>query len=300
MINKLRIATRASNLALKQTELVIKKLKSVAPDIEFEIIPVITQGDKIQNKSLIDIGGKDLFVKDIEQLLIDEKVDIAVHSAKDVPIMMHKNLTIGGVLKRDYFEDVLITKNDSYCSLSSLPSGSVIGSTAPRREQQVKFFRDDLKIMCIRGNVETRIKKLVDINGEFDAIILALAGIKRLNLNVKYHIIENMVPAAGQGIICMQCNFSNEYILKLLSYISHKQTEILLLTERLFVQEMEGDCSTPIGVLANIVNNEFIEINFMYGNENVVYAESTKCNIQNYENAVIKIAKKIKSYINKI
>ncbi|MBQ4875375.1 MAG: hydroxymethylbilane synthase [Rickettsiaceae bacterium H1] len=248
---KIRLGTRGSILALKQAKIARKAIEDKFK-VETEIIKIKTSGDKIKNRSLIEYGGKGLFIKEIEQVLIDKKIDLAVHSLKDIPgniKEINEKLVLAGFLEREDPRDVFVSCYHK--NLASLPQGAVIGTCAPRRALQL---RTDLQTSTLRGNVTTRIKKAKN----FDGIILALAGIKRLNM--AKHITEIlpteiMLPAVGQGIICLQSRKDDNHMINILEQITHKETKIAAVAERSFLTTIGGNCYTPLAALATIKNN---------------------------------------------
>ncbi|CAN7943509.1 unnamed protein product, partial [Ixodes pacificus] len=246
MTNSIRIGTRKSPLALIQTNLVIQQIKQFFPDINCEIVPIITSGDLIQNKPLYDIGGKALFLKEIEQALLDKKIDLAVHSLKDVPGRIPEELVIAAVLERKDPRDVFVCLN--YKSIEELPQNAVIGSSAVRRKAFIQKIRPDLKATVFRGNVDSRIKKLM--TGEVDATILAYAGLKRLGaFNPEYcHLIEysQMLPCIGQGVIAVEIRQDDNAMLEICNQINHIPTFELIKPERAFLEYLDANCRTPI------------------------------------------------------
>ena len=245
MNNEIIIASRASPLALKQSEILI----NLIPSIKTKVLEVVSKGDQIQNVSLQEVGGKGLFIKNLENKLISEEADIAVHSLKDMEWKQPKELKIGAVLKRETRKDLLIGK---WKSIFDLPVNAKLGTSSVRRKAFILSHRPDLNITFLRGNINTRIDKFK--NGEYDAIILAKAGIQRLNIDVPYSEIssEVMLPSAGQGAIAIQCRSNDKGVLKLLKSINNKLTEYETLAERSFVANLNGTCSSPIGASANI------------------------------------------------
>ena len=221
---------------------------------KIEIRKIITTGDQNQNERLSSMGGKGMFSTDIEKELLENKIDIAVHALKDMPSADTIGLTTNCFLKRNSPNEILISKNLKF---NDLKQGSVIGTSSFRREYQLRNVRADLVYKLIRGNVDTRIKKLE--NDEYDAIILSKAGIDSLNLQNKItdeFDVSKLVPCAGQGIIAIQCNENNQDILRLIEKINDKQTRIIANTEREVLKILEGDCDTAIGVFATIKNNK--------------------------------------------
>ena len=255
---KIRIASRKSKLALCQVEI----LKSYFDlGIETEILEVITSGDQILNKSLSEIGGKGLFIKELEKFILDGSADIAVHSMKDMETEIAQNTTISAVLPRGDRSDVLLGK---YSTLDDLPYNAVIGTSSVRRAAFTKSYRPDLVIKLLRGNVETRIQKLED--GLFDAIILAKAGLDRLKINVGKQIPSDiMPPAATQGAIAIQSttNRNNKYEKDLNNYllnINDNETYFETLAERSLLKTLDGSCRSPISASAYIIENDRLKL----------------------------------------
>ena len=255
---KIRIATRKSKLALCQVEI----LKSYFDlGIETEILEVISSGDQILNKSLSEIGGKGLFIKELEKFILDGSADIAVHSMKDMETEIAQNTVISAVLPRGDRSDVLLGK---YSTLDDLPYNAVIGTSSVRRAAFTKSYRPDLVIKLLRGNVETRIQKLE--NGLFDAIILAKAGLDRLKINVGKQIPSDiMPPAATQGAIAIQSttNRNNEYEKDLNNYllnINDNETYFETLAERSLLKTLDGSCRSPISASAYIIENDRLKL----------------------------------------
>lgn len=257
----LRIGTRSSKLALLQTKKVIEKITQCCPDIALEMIPIVTTGDKILNKNLYDIGGKALFLKEIEIALLDGKIDIAVHSLKDVPGRMHEELQISAVLQRDQSEDVLISKN-AKC-INDLPTNAVVGSSSMRRKVFLKNIRPDLNITTFRGNVHSRIRKF--LSGEVDATILSAAGLNRLDIfDSQYcHIIpiDQVLPAAGQAVIAIETRI-NEYT-EITNLINHCPTFHLIAAERSFIEYLNASCDTPIAAYATFTSDNRVRLKCM-------------------------------------
>ena len=255
---KIRIASRKSKLALCQVEI----LKSYFDlSIETEILEVITSGDQILNKSLSEIGGKGLFIKELEKFILDGSADIAVHSMKDMETEIAQNTVISAVLPRGDRSDVLLGK---YSTLDDLPYNAVIGTSSVRRAAFTKSYRPDLVIKLLRGNVETRIQKLED--GLFDAIILAKAGLDRLKINVGKQIPSDiMPPAATQGAIAIQSttNRNNKYEKDLNNYllnINDNETYFETLAERSLLKTLDGSCRSPISASAYIIENDRLKL----------------------------------------
>ena len=247
------IGSRGSKLAIIYAEKVKSEISKFYSG-KIEIRKIITSGDQNQNERLSSMGGKGMFSTDIEKELFKNKIDIAVHALKDMPSIDTKGLITNCFLKRNSPNEILISKNLKF---NDLKQGSVIGTSSFRREYQLRNVRADLVYKLIRGNVDTRIKKLE--NNEYDAIILSKAGIDSLNLQNKItdeFDVAKLVPCAGQGIIAIQCNENNQDILRLIEKINDKQTRIIANTEREVLKILEGDCDTAIGVFATIKNNK--------------------------------------------
>lgn len=260
---KIVVGTRASKLALVQTQIVITKLKEKFPEINFEVKEIITSGDKILDVSLDKIGGKGLFLKEIEDALLSKKIDIAVHSMKDVPAFLPDGLILSSVLPREDSEDALLS--EKYNSLDEIPKGSVIGTSSARRRVQLMLKRPDLTFKILRGNVLTRLQKLKD--GQYDAAIMALAGLKRLGLEseIKQTFSKSeMIPAIAQGAICIENREEDKKISELCKAINCEKTFITTSAERAFLKGINGDCSTPIGATAEILKDSNIKLNVWY------------------------------------
>jgi hydroxymethylbilane synthase len=249
----LRIGTRGSPLALVQARSVRARLvAALGRDEEaFELIVIRTTGDAIQDRSLAEEGGKGLFTMEIEEALLDGRIDLAVHSAKDMPTVLPAGLTLAACLEREDARDVFISRKAG--SIAELPQGAALGTTAPRRQAIAKRARPDLRIVPMRGNVETRLRKLDD--GEVDATILALAGLKRLGLEAratKIMHIHEFLPAAGQGAIGIEVRESDIRTREILARIDHAKTSAEVACERAFLAVLDGSCKTPIGANADM------------------------------------------------
>ena len=259
MNNKIIIGTRGSKLSLAYANKVKNLILSSDPTIEKKIIieTIKTSGDLFQDKKISEIGGKNLFCKEIEDKLIKKKIDIAVHSLKDMDSIETRGLVIQAYLKRNDPRESFVSKR--FKRLSELDNAK-IGSSSRRRELQLKLFNKKIKVENIRGNIDTRIKKVE--KGEYDGAILALAGLKMLNLE-KYakeiFSIKDFIPTAGQGVIAVQCREDDEDIKEILKKINHNETEICALAERSFLKTLGGDCDTAVGCSA-ILNKNKIEL----------------------------------------
>lgn len=263
---KIRLGTRASKLALIQADKVKEALLRSNSDLSIDITPINTTGDKVTQKPLTEIGGKALFLKELEEALLENKIDIAVHSLKDVPAMIPQGLVIAGFLPREDGRDAIVS-NIGIKNISDLPENAVIGTCSPRRRSQLLNLRPDLRILPLRGNVNSRVKRILD--GEFDATILAAAGLIRLGIEAKYYSILNsdiITPSVGQGVICTECKEDNHRILQLLESITDRRTQQLVLAERGFMETIGGNCTTPLGAYA-IYEEENIKLTCFLASE---------------------------------
>jgi hydroxymethylbilane synthase len=250
---KLIFATRPSALARLQTQRVIAALQKAHPKLVCEEKVFITQGDKILDKPLPEIGGKGLFTQELENELLSGKIHCAVHSLKDLPVEHPKGLTVGCIPARVDVRDVLVSAGGY--TLETLPPASVVGTSSLRRAAQVLFFRPDLSIRSLRGNVDTRLRKAME--GGYDAIILAGAGLMRLGLEEhvsQWLSIDDMLPAPGQGALGIQCREDDEVILELLSVLEDVPTRLAVIAERKFLQSLGGGCAVPVAAYANLSN----------------------------------------------
>lgn len=244
----LRIGARGSPLSLAQTGLVARSLEEANPGLSTEIIPIKTTGDKILDTPLAKIGGKGLFVKEIEEALLEGRIDLAVHSAKDMPAELPEGLSIGAVPERADFRDVLISRQPG--GWAALPKGARVGTSGLRRQAQLLAARPDLEVAPIRGNVATRLKKL---ENEFEATLLAAAGLARLGLqpeNAELLPPEIMLPSSGQGSLALEVRTNNLRVLELLAPINHRPTALALAAERGFLRRLGSSCQLPVAALA--------------------------------------------------
>lgn len=261
---KIRIGTRASRLALAQTQLAVDAIRSIS-DCSFEIVHITTTGDRIQDRPLYDIGGKALFLKEIEEALLADKIDIAVHSMKDVPGRLPDGLMIAAALEREDPRDVLISTKAT--KISDLPPRAKVGTSAVRRRAQMLHMRPDLEICEMRGNVNTRLDKWRA--GELDGIVIALAGIKRLGLyDPSYcHILseEEMLPAVGQGVIAVEIRNNDQAMKEICDKINHLPTWQTLQAERGFLEYLDADCRTPLAALAKLEGDKVRAVYMLSG-----------------------------------
>ena len=266
---KFTIGSRKSSLARRQVEIFkdffFQNYKNIKKDFFREIF-LTTQGDQILDKKLSELGNKGLFTKEIDQAQLEYKIDISIHSLKDLPYKLPKGLMICAYLKREDYRDAIVSKSN--LCLSKLNKGSIIGTSSLRREIQLKKVRPDLEIKLIRGNVETRIKKVLD--GEYDATLLAMAGLNRLGIkkNIRPLSSTEFIPAPGQGIIAIVVREDDKEVIKPLKKISNKQTEIQAICERSFMFGLDGSCQTPLGAIALFLDKERVDFNFFAANSN--------------------------------
>lgn len=251
----IRIATRKSPLAMWQAEHVAAELKKAHPGLKIEILGMMTQGDKILDTPLAKIGGKGLFVKELEVAMLDGRADIAVHSMKDVPVELPDGLHLSTILEREDPRDAFVSNN--YKTLDELPKGARVGTSSLRRQCQLVQSRPDLQILPLRGNVNTRLRKLDE--GNYDAIILAAAGLKRLGFNDRITAeigSELSLPAIGQGAVGIECRVDDARVNALLAPLHHKETAICVRAERAMNNRLEGGCQVPIAGFALLENNQ--------------------------------------------
>jgi hydroxymethylbilane synthase len=253
----LRIGTRKSKLALTQSEWVKGKIEGRYPDATVELVKIKTKGDKILGAPLSQVGGKGLFVKEIEDALLRKEVDLAVHSMKDVPSELPDGLHLAVFPKREDPHDALVAM--AYKSLDDLPKGSSVGTSSLRRSAQLLHIRSDLSIVSLRGNVDTRIRKLE--SGDLQAIVLAMAGLKRLGLSDRITQIfsdDQILPAIGQGSLGLELRIDDDVVRERLSFLNHEETRVTVKAERAFLKELEGGCQVPIAGHARLDGDAII------------------------------------------
>lgn len=241
----LRIATRKSPLALWQAHYVSNMLQHHHPELKIELVTMVTQGDKILDTPLAKVGGKGLFVKELETGMLEGRADIAVHSMKDVPVEFPTGLRLAVICEREDPRDAFVSNN--FSTLDELPQGARLGTSSLRRQSQIAALRPDLKIIDLRGNVNTRLKKLD--NGEYDAIILAAAGLKRLEFEdriTQYLATDVCLPAIGQGAVGIECRSDDARVLNLIAPLNDNKTQIRVTAERAMNERLQGGCQVPI------------------------------------------------------
>ncbi|MGP5495115.1 hydroxymethylbilane synthase [Psychrobacter celer] len=248
-LTTLNIATRQSPLALWQAEHIRDRLLALYPEMTINLLKIVTKGDKILDTPLAKIGGKGLFVKELEQALYNKDADIAVHSLKDVPMQLPEGLTLGVYCKRAAPTDAFVS--NTYDSIDELPQGAIVGTSSLRRQCQIKAYRPDLQIKTLRGNVGTRLSKLDA--GEYDAIILATSGLQRIELDERIRgelDIDACLPAVGQGALAIECREGDDAVLQLLAPLNDNKARIRLIAERALNRHLEGGCQVPIAAYA--------------------------------------------------
>jgi len=258
MSRLVRIGTRSSKLALAQVAEIYLSLSSFLHKIKLEIVPIKTSGDIYQSVKLAEIGGKGLFVKELEQALLENKIDIAVHSSKDLPPVLHHQTVLASITERQNPFDALISHR-KITSFFDLPKNAVIATSSPRRSAFLKKLLPTATIVDLRGNIDTRINKLNEKN--FDAVVLAMAGLTRINQDhlVQHIFNENeMLPATGQGFLALQTRADDLEIQQIASLVNHNESNICFTAEREFSATMQGGCLTPMASFATINNNELM------------------------------------------
>ncbi|OAG27530.1 hydroxymethylbilane synthase [Thermodesulfatator autotrophicus] len=255
----IKVGTRGSKLALAQTNWVISQIKVRYPEVQVETVIIKTKGDKILDVPLAKVGGKGLFVKEIEEALLREEIDLAVHSMKDVPTELPAGLEIAIIPKRESPYDVVIAQGGE--SIDEIPEGATVGTSSLRRGAQLKAFRPDLKIENLRGNLDTRLRKLNE--GLYDAIIVAQAGLIRLGIKeerARPISKEVMLPAIGQGALAIEVRESDQDLKEGLAFLHHEETAICVAAERAFLATLEGGCQVPLAAFARLSGNTlFVE-----------------------------------------
>jgi hydroxymethylbilane synthase len=249
------IATRSSKLALWQAEWVKAQIQHHYPEVTVDLSLIKTKGDKILDTPLAKIGGKGLFVKELETAMLNNKADIAVHSLKDVPVELPEGLSISVYTKRETPNDAFVSNN--YAAFADLPKGAVVGTSSLRRMAQLKKIRPDIEFKSLRGNVITRLSKLD--NGDYDAIILAAAGLIRLELKERItHLldVDISLPAIGQGVVCIETRFNDKEVLEILAPLKDHQTELTISAERALLCRLNGGCQVPLAGYATLCGDK--------------------------------------------
>jgi hydroxymethylbilane synthase len=297
---KIIIGSRGSKLALIYAQKVKNKILENSQFHEDEIIikEIITKGDQVQDKRLSEVGGKGLFSKNIEKELLEDNIDIAVHALKDMPAIETKGLLSNFFLKRNDPREILISRDGA--KLEELEDQSIIGTSSFRREFQIKRLKENVSCKLIRGNVDTRLRKLKE--GLYDAIVLSLAGIKSLELETEItqiFLTNEIIPSAGQGIICAQCKENNSSIIDLLNKINDPDTYKCAIAERDILKILEGDCETAVGAHAILKNNEItLEAELFSLDGKKRYFEKKKRSINEFDKIGLEIGKILKDKSN--
>lgn len=291
---KIVVGTRGSKLALIQTNWVVEELKKSNPHVEFEVKVIKTKGDLVTNVPLHKIGDKGLFTKEIEQELLDGVIDLAVHSMKDMPSTLPEGLKFASVPKREDPRDVLVLK-DGYTSIEDLPKGAKIGTGSKRRTYQLLNHRPDLEIIPIRGNIDTRIRKIQDEN--LDGVVLAAAGLIRAGLEnrISYYLPSDVVvPAPAQGALALEIRANDDKIEEIISHIKDEETEIQVAAERGFLKGVNGSCHVPMGAYCEIKGDR-LRLTGLYGDEegNKLIIKSKEGSVENANKLGLELAEEV-------
>ena len=288
-----RIATRKSALALWQAEFVKAQLEHFHDDVHVELVPMSTQGDIILDTPLAKIGGKGLFVKELEQAMLDGRADIAVHSMKDVPVEFPDDLELHTICEREDPRDAFVSNN--FANIDALPQGAIVGTSSLRRQCQIRAMRPDLEIRDLRGNVNTRLAKLD--SGQYDAIILAAAGLIRLEMGERIRDFiepEVSLPANGQGAVGIECRIDDSVTKALLAPLEHNETRIRVNAERAMNRHLEGGCQVPIGAYA-LVEGDQVHLRGLVGaiDGSEILRDEISGHVDDAEKLGIELAKKL-------
>lgn len=258
MIKKLKVGTRGSKLATTQTKQALVTFNECFPDVEIELVKIKTKGDHLKNHSLLAIGGQGVFIRELEHQLREGAIDFAIHSLKDIPTKIHEELTIPCFMKRRSATDALLVREPGQ-KLENLRKNAIVGTSSLRRKAQLLHVRPDLDIQPIRGNIDTRIRKMNE--GQYEAIVLALAGLERLGLDkeVPHQELapEVMLPAIGQGALAFECRKENTELVEMLNTMEHPETAFAVKAERAFLSKMDGSCTFPVGAYAIKVGESY-------------------------------------------
>ena len=288
-----RIATRKSALALWQAEFVKAQLEHFHDDVHVELVPMSTQGDIILDTPLAKIGGKGLFVKELEQAMLDGRADIAVHSMKDVPVEFPDDLELHTICEREDPRDAFVSNN--FANIDALPQGAIVGTSSLRRQCQIRAMRPDLEIRDLRGNVNTRLAKLD--SGQYDAIILAAAGLIRLEMGERIRDFiepEVSLPANGQGAVGIECRIDDTVTKALLAPLEHNETRIRVNAERAMNRHLEGGCQVPIGAYA-LVEGDQVHLRGLVGaiDGSEILRDEISGHVDDAEKLGVELAKKL-------
>lgn len=300
MNRKYLVATRPSLLAYTQTQQTVELLKAQHPDCEFEIVKISTHGDAVTDKPLTAFGGTGVFVKELENAILEGRADFAIHSLKDVPSIQPDNLVLAAFPLREDPRDVLLIKNG--LSIDELNENCTIGTGSPRRIVQIAELKPGATFTDLRGNIDTRLKKLDE--GQYDAIVLAAAGLRRLGKEIDakaFLPVDRCIPAIGQGAIAIECRKDDEETIALLRTINNKDTETAILAERAFMKTVGGGCKFPLGAYATI-ENETVQLAVMLGNHHTqqIIRFSYKATVAEAQQLGKNLAEKIIAEANKL
>ena len=300
MSKKFIVATRPSLLAYTQTQQTVELLKAKNPDCEFEIVKISTHGDAVTNKPLTAFGGTGVFVKELENAILEGKADFAIHSLKDVPTIQPDNLVLAAFPTREDPRDVLLIKNG--LSIDELNDHCVIGTGSPRRMVQIAELKPTATFADLRGNIDTRLRKLDE--GQYDAIVLAAAGLNRLGKQIDakaFLPVDLCIPAIGQGTIAVECRKDDEDTIALLRTINDQDTETATVAERSFMKTIGGGCKFPLGAYATI-ENETVQLSVMLGNHHTqqIIRLSDKAAASEAKKLGIKLAEEIIAVADKL
>lgn len=296
MKKKIIVGSRDSKLAVAQTRLVMDLIQEANPELELELVTMKTTGDKILDKTLDKIGGKGLFVKELDQALVEEKVDITVHSLKDLPMEVSDDLPLLAFVERGNPFDCLVVANGK--ELAEMDRNLPVGSSSGRRNTQLMDMVKDVETAPVRGNIITRLEKLD--RGDFSCLILARAGLERIGLDgriTKTFTVDEMIPAAGQGILVVQGRKNEDY--SWLEPVDNKEARVAAMCERAFVRTLDGGCSSPIGAYAELVEGELVLNGFYQNVETGKYGRMTaKGQAEQWESLAVSTAEKLKEKID--
>ncbi|WP_353096529.1 hydroxymethylbilane synthase [Tissierella praeacuta] len=298
---KIIVGTRGSKLALTQTNMVIDSIKNAYPNIEYELKIIKTKGDVVKDLPIDKIGGKEIFTKEIEKELLDGSIDMAVHSMKDMPGELPEGLKLSFSPEREDYRDVLILR-EGLNSINDIPFGGKIGTGSKRRKYQILQYRPDLEVIGIRGNIETRIRKIEEEN--LDGVILAAAGINRLGLDlgerVAYLDKDIVLPSPTQGILAIEIRENDNRIDNILECISHRKTEVQKIVERAFLKGVGGSCHIPVGAYCDIIGDK-IYLEGLLGTVNgeILIRRTMEGNLDSIEEIGYKLAKDMVKEMNR-
>ena len=298
---KIVVGTRGSKLALVQTNWVVDELKKANPGIEFEVKIIKTKGDLVTHLPLHKIGDKGLFTKEIEQQLLDKEIDLAIHSMKDMPSVLPEGLKFASIPKREDPRDVLVLR-EGYKNIDDLPKKARIGTGSKRRTYQLLKYRPDLEIVPIRGNIDTRIRKIEDEN--LDGVVLAAAGLNRAGLHnhISYYLpTDVMIPAPAQGALALEVRENDSNIEEIISHIKDETTEIQVAAERSFLTGVNGSCHVPMGAYCEIKEDK-LHLSGLYGDEegSKLVIQSITGRVEDAEKIGFELAKNVLEEYNRL